>query len=144
MRACSIIRTALVGIATITILTIQTGCEHALPTPPPPSQATLSIIQTSIFSPSCAFSGCHIPNSLGPMPMRNATESFNSLVNVNSIQRPTLKRVQPGNAANSYIIQKLDGASGIFGARMPLGVPLLSTDEINLIRQWIDEGALNN
>lgn len=143
MRACSTIRTGLAGIVSLIILTIQSGCEHALPTPPPPSQATLSIIQTSIFTPTCAVSGCHVPNGLGLMSLR-ATESFNNLVNVNSIQHPTLRRVQPGNPDNSYIIHKLEGSSGIFGARMPLGVPLLSADELNLIRQWIDEGALNN
>ncbi|HEX9653826.1 MAG TPA: hypothetical protein VGA99_08950 [bacterium] len=126
------------------LLIIQTGCEHVLPTPPQPPQATLATIQANIFSARCAVPGCHVPNGLGLMSLRNTNESFTNLVSRPSAQRSNLFRVQPGNANNSYIIQKLAGASGIMGTRMPQGGPYLSSDQINLIRQWIDDGALNN
>jgi hypothetical protein len=126
------------------LLSLLTACEHSLPTPPQPAQATLSSIQATIFTPRCAVVGCHVPNGLGPMPLRNTNESFVNLVNTPSIQRPNLMRVQPGDADASYIILKLEGAPGVSGTRMPQGGPFLSSVQINLIRQWINEGALNN
>jgi len=41
-------------------------------------------------------------------------------VNVATNELPNLKYVVPGEPANSYLVQKLMGASGISGARMPL------------------------
>jgi hypothetical protein len=78
------------------------------------------------------------------MSLRNASESFANLVNTASVQNPGVFRVQPGNADNSYIIQKLENAPGILGTRMPQTGAILSSDQINLIRQWINDGALNN
>lgn len=51
--------------------------------------------------------------------------------------------IAPGNAANSNLYLKLT-ATPPFGSRMPLGFPALSTTEINKIRDWIDQGALDN
>jgi hypothetical protein len=53
--------------------------------------------------------------------------------------------VIPGNPSGSYLIQKLEGASDIVGLRMPRnGPPYLTTEQIALIRQWIQNGAPNN
>jgi len=49
--------------------------------------------------------------------------------------------VVPGSADDSPIVEKIEPNPSI-GARMPEGGPFLSENEINLIRQWIDEGAL--
>ena len=38
-------------------------------------------------------------------------------------------------------MQKLEGASGIAGARMPFGGPYLPQSTIDVIRQWITNGA---
>ena len=42
---------------------------------------------------------------------------------------------------NSYLIQKLENDPDIVGLVMPPGVPLQQTD-IDVIRQWILDGAL--
>ncbi|MFO1427395.1 MAG: hypothetical protein U1F11_10595 [Steroidobacteraceae bacterium] len=52
--------------------------------------------------------------------------------------------VLPGDAANSYLIQKLQGAAGITGARMPFGGPYLDQATIGQITSWIASGAPNN
>jgi len=104
-------------------------------------EATLESIQAKIFTPSCALSGCHVPGGSGPMPLRSAAESFASLVNKASVQKPTMMRVKAAHADSSYLIQKLEGANGISGSRMPLGRDQLSTEKISTIRAWIDAGA---
>jgi len=53
-------------------------------------------------------------------------------------------RVKPGDPANSYLIQKLEGAPGISGSRMPFGGPFLDQPTIDLIKAWITSGAPNN
>jgi hypothetical protein len=52
--------------------------------------------------------------------------------------------VIPGKPCDSIIVQKL-GLAPPFGARMPYnGPPYLSAAELQLIRDWIAEGALDN
>ena len=48
--------------------------------------------------------------------------------------------VMPGVPDSSYLIQKLEGTAPI-GSQMPLGIPLLEQSQIDLIRQWIADGA---
>jgi len=49
--------------------------------------------------------------------------------------------VVPGDPDASFLIQKLQGADGLLGERMPDGGPYLSTATVNVIRQWIQDGA---
>jgi hypothetical protein len=70
----------------------------------------------------------------------DAANSYASLVGVPSVETGIL-RIAPGDANNSYIIQKLEGTAGV-GERMPAGLPALPQSDINIIRQWIDDGAL--
>ncbi len=46
----------------------------------------------------------------------------------------------PGNPDQSYLIQKIEGHAAV-GARMPLGAPPLPQSTIDVIRQWIANGA---
>ena len=73
-----------------------------------------------------------------------AGNAFASLVNVASVEHPTLKRVSPGDPNNSYLIQKLEGTAGIAGARMPFGGPFLDQATIDEVATWISQGAANN
>ncbi len=50
-------------------------------------------------------------------------------------------RVEMGDPDSSYIIQKLEKAPSISGSQMPLGGPYLPQATINVIRQWITNGA---
>jgi mono/diheme cytochrome c family protein len=108
---------------------------------------TLSEIQTLVFTPKC--SGCHNGSNApgGALPGSQdlrAGHSFASLVNVASHEQPALMRVKPGDPANSYLIQKLEGAAGISGSQMPLGGPFLDQATIDKVKSWIASGAPNN
>ena len=51
-----------------------------------------------------------------------------------------LNRVEPGDPDMSYLVWKIEGRSGIVGARMPLG-GVLPDENIQTIRDWIEAGA---
>jgi hypothetical protein len=113
--------------------------------PAPPAATTLTELQASVFGPIC--SGCHsgVGTSLpGVMNLSNAAASFSALVGVASIEQTALDRVSPGNAENSYLVHKIEGAPSITGGRMPLGGTPLDQETIDRVRSWIDAGALNN
>ena len=114
-----------------------------------PVQVTLTQLQTQIFTPIC--SGCHngIGTSLPGVQNLTNGHTFASVVNVPSIEQATLDRVKPNDPVNSYLIQKIEGAAGITGGRMPLGCgsvanPCLDQATIDLVKAWISQGALNN
>jgi len=106
--------------------------------------STLSFLQTNVFTPHC--SGCHtgVGTTLPGVQNLTAGNTFASVVGVASIEQPTLMRVKPSDAANSYLIQKLEGAAGISGARMPLNGPYLDQVTIDQVKSWIAAGAQNN
>lgn len=106
--------------------------------PSGPMTASFSSIQSHVFTPVCT--GCHAGGA-APQGLRlDAANSFTMLVGVSSAEVPALKRVAPGDADNSYLIHKLEGHQSV-GARMPFGGPYLDAATINLIRQWINNGA---
>lgn len=103
-----------------------------------PMTATFSSIQTHVFTP--IYSACHA-GAAAPQGLKlDAANSYMMLVNVASAEVPSIKRVAPGDSANSYIVQKIEGHAAV-GARMPFGGPYLDATTIGLIRQWIDNGA---
>ena len=105
--------------------------------------ALLSQLQSEVFTPRCSF--CHTggTNSLPGVLNLTAGNAFASLANVGSLQSPGTPRVAPGNAANSYLIRKLEGTNTV-GSRMPLGGPFLDADTIARIKSWIASGAPDN
>jgi uncharacterized protein (TIGR03118 family) len=114
-----------------------------------PVQVTLTQLQTQIFTPIC--SGCHngIGTSLPGVQDLTNGHTFASVVNVPSIEQATLDRIKPNDPANSYLIDKIEGAAGITGGRMPLGCgsvadPCLDQATIDMVKAWISQGALNN
>jgi hypothetical protein len=52
--------------------------------------------------------------------------------------------VVPGDPDGSFLIEKLTSDSPRAGVRMPQDRPPLDEVEIELIRTWIAEGAVNN
>jgi uncharacterized protein (TIGR03118 family) len=113
--------------------------------PPAPAASKLSDLQTTIFTPRC--SSCHtgVGGALpGSMNLTSAASTFAALVNVDSSEQPTLKRVKPSDSANSYIIHKLEGTNLGGTSRMPLGGPFLDQATIDTVKSWIDAGAQNN
>ena len=111
--------------------------------PPNDPGVTLTQIQQNIFTPNCTFSGCH--SGAAPAAGQNLSvgQTFANIVNVPSVEVPALRRVDAGNADNSYLVQKIEGTAAV-GQRMPIGGAPLSTEEIQMIRDWINGGALDN
>jgi hypothetical protein len=106
---------------------------------------TFTDVKTQILTPIC--SGCHSADGQAPAGGLNMTSTvaWGNLVNAPSSGKSGAIRVIPGDPDNSYLVQKLEGAAGIVGLRMPRnGPPYLTDAQIALVRQWIAAGALNN
>jgi hypothetical protein len=101
---------------------------------------TMDQIQATVFTPTC--SGCHnAGNPAGGLDLSTADTSHLQLFNMMSSAQAGAIRVVPFDADGSYLIQKLDGAAGIAGGRMPPGTAL-PQPTIDMIRQWITNGAV--
>ena len=105
---------------------------------PGPLLPELQSIQEHVFTPICT--ACH-SGAAAPLGFQlDANSSYAMLVNAPSVEVPALMRVSPGNPDQSYIIQKLEGHAAV-GGQMPLGGPPLPQATIDVIRQWITNGA---
>ncbi len=92
-----------------------------------------------IITSSCAIAACHGDGSnQGSLTFGSAT--YPEVRNANGGSGPI---VIVGNAASSNLYLKVTPTPP-FGSRMPVGGPFLSATQINLIRDWINQGALNN
>ena len=65
------------------------------------------------------------------------------LVGIASTQDAAIQRVNPGNPDISYLIQKLEGTAAT-GQQMPANQTPLAQSEIDIIRQWITAGAIDD
>ena len=105
---------------------------------PLPLTPTFASIQQNVFTPVCT--RCHA-GAAAPTGLRlDEASSYAMLVNVASVEVPGLRRVRPGDPDLSYLIQKLEGRAAV-GARMPLNSPPLPQATIDVIKQWIRDGA---
>jgi hypothetical protein len=103
-----------------------------------PLTADFESIQANVFTPICT--ACHSGAS-APQGLRlDAANSYALLIGVASSEFPALQRVQAGNPDASYLLQKIIGSASI-GDRMPDGGPYLPQATIDVIRQWIANGA---
>lgn len=109
-----------------------------------PFVATFSSIQDNLFTPSCP---CHQGAAAPQGLVLNTAGTLDMLVNNPSNEVPDLFLIEPGNPDDSYLIRKLEGGPNIVGFQMPpteLGEAHLTQAEIDVIRQWIVDGALDN
>jgi len=107
-----------------------------------PLTADFKSIQDNVFTPICT--KCHIGAGAPEGLQLDQAHSYAMLVGVPSTEQPSVLRVDAGNPDSSYIVAKLQGSPGISGARMPFGGPYLPQSTINVIRQWISDGAANS
>lgn len=87
-----------------------------------------------LLQQQCAFAGCHFGMN-AQKGLDLSAPSYHKLRN----HRPSL--VEPGNGSESFLVKKIDGR---FPPRMPLNRPALTSNQIEGIKTWINEGALNN
>lgn len=105
---------------------------------------TLTQLQTSLFTPTCAVAGCHSAATARAGLVLEAGRAFAETVNVPSSQRPELDIIEPGDPERSYMVKKLRGDADIEGERMPEGGPFLSDEQLAEVVSWINAGALDN
>lgn len=111
--------------------------------------ATLTRVETEVFSTSCTFSACHS----GPAPKAGlslVSPTHGKLVDVFATERPDKRLVAPGDPDASFLYDKMIGRdlpSAPSGepawVQMPPGVQL-EADRIELVSQWIAAGALDD
>jgi CHRD domain len=108
------------------------------------SAPTLTQLQADIFTPICSV--CHTGVGASLPGSQNLTNghTYTSIVNVASIEVPTMKRIVPGDPDNSYLVLKIQGSPGIVGVQMPASGGPLSQAQIDEVRAWVAAGALNN
>ena len=111
-----------------------------LGTPPGGLAPTLASIQDNVFSVRCAIPECHGGENVQYGLRLDPGFSARNLINVPSPRDANLIRVVPGDPDASFLIQKLQGTQTL-GNRMPDGGPYLTTATVNVIRQWIQDGA---
>lgn len=137
------------------LLVFSVACDERLSDvagPTPNLQPTFASIQREIFSTqdssgrlSCT--QCH--TDVGRTPSAGLVllegRAYQALVNQASRQKAGATMVVPGDADNSYLIKKLEGAPDIVGVRMPRSAgPYLTAGQITIIRRWIALGAKND
>lgn len=128
------------------------GCDQKLSElagPTPNLEPTFASIQQAILEATDS-SGrtpcvtCHTSTGRAPAGGLNLNHdvAYDQLVSVAARTKAGATRVIPGDADNSYLIQKLVGSTGIVGRRMPNnGPPYLSDGQILIIKRWIAIGA---
>jgi len=129
---------------------IGTGCAGDGPPPPIGGSSTttslaggslLGPLQQQVFTPSCAIPGCHDAiTSISGLDLSSTDDSFNDLVGVTSLCAGKL-RVVSGDVDASYLVDKVGDGAPFCGTLMPLGLPQLDASELQLIRNWIAQGA---
>ena len=137
------------------LLLTSAACDEKLTTlagPTPNLEPTFASIQREVFETtdsagrtSCVT--CHRTTNLFISGGMNLTHdlAYDQLVGVASRTKPGATRVIPGDPDHSYIIRKVEGASGIEGRRMPNdGPPYLTNGQILILRRWIAIGAPRN
>ena len=103
-----------------------------------------------LYNKACAVAGCHVGTPPAQFLDLSVGKSYRDTVNVRSTEVRNLLLVKPGDAANSYLVQKINGTPGL--TLMPQGCPgaplrgavCLTPDEITAIETWVLACAPNN
>jgi hypothetical protein len=135
--------------ATSTPTATATITETPSPSPTPTATATPGLfaqIQTTIFNQRCIDAFCHdLRGQSGGLVLIEG-QSYAELVGVQPENVPArdegLLRVEPFDPDNSFLVIKVEGPTNpAMGLRMPSGGLPLTAEQIQLIRDWIQQGA---
>ena len=97
--------------------------------------ATFDEALTTVLVPSCGFDGCHGSGAGYLRIHERQTEA--EWLEMESGTISGKKLINPGSAARSYLIHKMEGATTIQGKIMPPS-GALAYDRIEIVRSWID------
>ena len=130
------------------------GGDQSSTNPPqitPGAGSSFAKMQTSVFTASCAVSGCHVSATAAASGnlVLSPDVAYENLVGVRpanlAAARDGLKRVMPGKPDSSLLFQKivlaLAAHGGDYGNVMPVGTQALSQGQVDFIRKWIEAGA---
>lgn len=126
--------------ASTTATATGTGTAPPVPADGGGSGSTLSALQGSIFTPSCAKARCHSGSRPSGGLSLEAGSTHGALVGVASDVNRGATRVVAGDPGQSLLVQVLKGSVGNVG-RMPDGAAALSADQIAAVEAWVSAGA---
>lgn len=91
----------------------------------------------TIVDNNCSVSGCH----QGRRPPRGLNlerdQFLDSVIDIPSQEVPSLNLVDTEDPEKSYLLMKIKGSPEIKGSPMPLYAPPLSSEDIQIIQDWI-------
>jgi hypothetical protein len=115
------------------------------------TQVSFSQNVVVILGTHCAVAGCHYPGSPPYGLIMTPNQAYANLVGVSSGEEPAYLRVDPGNHSDSLIYLKVSAyqtgiapPGGFLNMPPPVTMDQLSAAEIQVIADWIDQGALQN
>ena len=133
------------GCDTITTTPKTADCTSVADTTQPATVSYANDI-VPLFSPTkynCSDQGCHASNLPGLTEYRMG--SYDELFDqASEAHQAGMCEIKPGDPDQSYMFWKVEGHSGIQGVRMPKDRPAMTPADLQLLRQWILEGARNN
>lgn len=97
-------------------------------------------LRIGVLQTSCVFSGCHLAGDMPAAGLDLSTDPYVALMGPSTEVDRAL--VVPGDAASSYLMEKLTEDAPASGARMPLN-SMLDSYQLELVRRWINAGAPN-
>lgn len=100
---------------------------------------TFADVQREIFTPRCANAACHGGDTPQLDLDLSEGKAWSNIVNVDARAVDGAVRVVPGNPDESLLFQLLEGPVASV-RRMPVGFPL-EPHQIDMVRQWIEDGA---
>lgn len=124
------------------------GCQSPVNDPAPPTGETVSFATDiqPIFNANCTT--CHRAGGLADLSgitLRLVEGvSYNLLVDQPSSQQVNLTLVVPADSNASLLFLKVSSDAPPVGNTMPLIGARLSSTDLGLIRDWIDQGAMDN
>lgn len=102
---------------------------------------TFARVELEIIEPSCV--SCHSEsNPQGGLSLSSGV-SYKNLINITAVYNSSFVQIKPYESEKSYfyltLIDSLDAP-----LMPPLPLEALTKNQIELVKKWIDEGALNN
>jgi hypothetical protein len=123
-------------IAAFVVLPI--GCKDTVESPDltqyvfPSSNVKYGQHVEPLFLAGCAFTGCHDSQTMAD---GLSLETYQEALNKSGV-------IVGGDTTNSRLIWRIEGKYAL--AQMPLGRTPLNSNQINGLKKWILEGAINN
>jgi len=127
----------MIGLASV--LACSDSDNPAAPPPPTvPKNVSFAKHVQPIFDARCAVTGCHVaPNPPAGLVLTKG-ESYANIVNVPTQVFTPGVRVTPGDASQSVLYVLVDEG------QMPASGPPLTSVQVQTIKKWIEDGALDN